>query len=185
MPGAGSHALVTSTPAAVTEPRLPPAPLAAFGDDPGCVRADLLRRIGLVEFGWLELEHVAQRAVGDPVRLYGVSSAYVREERYHLALRILRRVPSRHCHARNLGWVVGHLVVHVGDRQRRQNVEAYRAFARGAMAWSEAVATLRRSATDVGQDAVLESAYLFPEPAEWNLLVRLDRLQTVEHAPVN
>jgi len=101
------------------------------------------------------------------------------------ALRILRRVPSRHCHARNLGWVVGHLVVHVGDRQRRQNVEAYRAFARGAMAWSEAVATLRRSASDVGQDAVLESAYLFPEPGEWDLLVRLDRLQTVEHAPVN
>src|SRR5581483_1367629 len=33
------------------------------------------------------------------------------------ALRILRRVPSRMCHARNLGWVVGHLVVHVSDRQ--------------------------------------------------------------------
>jgi len=32
-----------------------------------------------------------QRSIGDPVRLYAVSSAYVREERYHLALRILRR----------------------------------------------------------------------------------------------
>jgi uncharacterized protein YbbK (DUF523 family)/uncharacterized protein YbgA (DUF1722 family) len=103
----------------------------------------------------------------------------------HQALRILRHVPSRRCHARNLGWVVSHLVVHVGDRQRRANVEAYRAYARGDVPWAEAAVVLRRSAEEVGQEAVLASAYLFPEPAEWELLVRLDRLQTPEGAPVN
>jgi soluble lytic murein transglycosylase len=84
---------VASPPERPAEPtlRLPSDPRAAVGDDPGFARAELLRRIGLVEFGWLELEHVAQRAVGDPVRLYGVSGAYVRDERYHMALRILRR----------------------------------------------------------------------------------------------
>ena len=101
------------------------------------------------------------------------------------ALRILRHVPSRRCHARNLGWVVGHLVVHVGDRQRRRNVEAYRAFARGELAWAEAASLLRHSAEEVAHPGVLESAYLFPEPAEWELLVRLDRLQPVDCAPVN
>jgi len=101
------------------------------------------------------------------------------------ALRILRHVPSRRCHARNLGWVVGHLVVHVGDRQRRRNVEAYRAYARGELPWAEATSLLRHSAEEVAVATVLESAYLFPEPAEWELLVRLDRLQPPECAPVN
>lgn len=100
-------------------------------------------------------------------------------------LRILRHLPSRRCHARNLGWVVGHLVVHVGDRQRRRNVEAYRAYGRGELSWSEAASLLRHSAEEVAPTAVLESAYLFPEPAEWELLVRLDRLQTPDCAPVN
>jgi uncharacterized protein YbbK (DUF523 family)/uncharacterized protein YbgA (DUF1722 family) len=103
----------------------------------------------------------------------------------HQALRILRHVPSRRCHARNLGWVVSHLVVHLGDRQRRVNVDAYRAYARGEVPWAEAAVVLRRSAEDVGQEAILASAYLFPEPAEWELLVHLDRLQTPEGAPVN
>ncbi|HEV8631749.1 MAG TPA: DUF523 and DUF1722 domain-containing protein [Thermoanaerobaculia bacterium] len=101
------------------------------------------------------------------------------------ALRLLRHVPSRRSHARNLGWAVGHLVVHVGDRQRRQNVEAYRAYARGELPWAQAAVVLRRSAQDVGHQGVMESAYLFPEPAEWELLVHLDRLQTPECAPVN
>jgi len=101
------------------------------------------------------------------------------------SLRILRHIPSRRCHARNLGWVVGHLVVHVGDRQRRRNVEAYRAYARGELPWAEAASLLRRSAEEVSHLGVLESAYLFPEVAEWELLVRLDRLQPPECAPVN
>lgn len=71
--------------------RLPADPYDALADDPGFTRVDLLRRIGLVEFALQELGDVVLRSVGDPVRLYGLSSAYVRDERYHLALRILRR----------------------------------------------------------------------------------------------
>jgi soluble lytic murein transglycosylase len=71
--------------------RLPADPQAAIVNDPGFARADLLRRIGLVEFAQRELEDVVLASVGDPVRLYGFSSAYARDERYHLALRILRR----------------------------------------------------------------------------------------------
>src|SRR5262249_2652134 len=63
----------------------------AVVDDPGFVRVEMLRRIGLVEFALRELDDVVRASVGDPVRLYGVSGAYVRDERYHLALRILRR----------------------------------------------------------------------------------------------
>lgn len=71
--------------------RLPADPTAALADDPGFARAELLRRIGLVEFGVQELNDVVLRSVGDPVRLYGVSGAFAQESRYHLALRILRR----------------------------------------------------------------------------------------------
>jgi soluble lytic murein transglycosylase len=71
--------------------RLPENPAEALARDPGFARVDLLRRVGLVEYAWQELEDVVQRSVGDPARLYGFSSAYVKEERYHLALRILRR----------------------------------------------------------------------------------------------
>ncbi|MBI2219476.1 MAG: transglycosylase SLT domain-containing protein [Candidatus Rokubacteria bacterium] len=70
---------------------LPADPVEAIADDPGYARVDLLRRIGFVEYAWQELEDVVQRSIGDPVRLYGLTSAYVKEERYHLALRILRR----------------------------------------------------------------------------------------------
>ncbi|MBI1735210.1 MAG: transglycosylase SLT domain-containing protein [Candidatus Rokubacteria bacterium] len=70
---------------------LPADPREAVADDPGYGRVDLLRRVGLLEYAWEELESVVQRSFGDPVRLYGLSGAYVRDERYHLALRILRR----------------------------------------------------------------------------------------------
>jgi uncharacterized protein YbbK (DUF523 family)/uncharacterized protein YbgA (DUF1722 family) len=107
-------------------------------------------------------------------------------EHYALqAMRILRRVPSRRCHARNLGWVVGQLVAEVDDRQRRANVDGYRAYARGELAWSEIAGVLRRSAERAGNEVVLSSQYLFPESGEWELLVRLDRLQPPECAPVN
>jgi soluble lytic murein transglycosylase len=69
----------------------PADPAAALAEDPGFVRVELLRRIGLVEHAWQELEDVVQRATGDTVRLYGFSSAYVRDERFHMALRIFRR----------------------------------------------------------------------------------------------
>ena len=71
--------------------RLPADPHEVIAADPGFARVDLLRRLGLVEFALAELEDVMQRSVADPVRLYAVSSTYVKEERYHLALRILRR----------------------------------------------------------------------------------------------
>jgi peptidoglycan lytic transglycosylase len=71
--------------------RLPRDPEEALADDPRYARVDLLRRIGLVDYAWQELEDVVQRSVGDPLRLYGLTGAYIKEERYHLALRILRR----------------------------------------------------------------------------------------------
>jgi soluble lytic murein transglycosylase len=69
----------------------PAKPEDAVAADPGFARVDLLRRIGLVEYAWEELEDVVAASVGDQARLYGASAAYVREERYHLALRIARR----------------------------------------------------------------------------------------------
>lgn len=71
--------------------RLPADPREAVADDPGFLRVELLRRIGLVDFAVQELDDVVLRSVGDPIRLYGLSGAYIQEERYHLALRILRR----------------------------------------------------------------------------------------------
>jgi len=76
---------------AASKVTLPADPAAALANDPGFARVDLLRRLGLVESALEELEVVVERATGDPVRLYGISSAYVRDERYHLALRIVRR----------------------------------------------------------------------------------------------
>jgi soluble lytic murein transglycosylase len=70
---------------------LPADPTKAVANDPGFARVDFLRRLGLVESALEELEDVVQRATGDPVRLYGFSGAYVRDERYHMALRIFRR----------------------------------------------------------------------------------------------
>jgi soluble lytic murein transglycosylase len=69
----------------------PAKPEDAVATDPGFARVDLLRRIGLVEYAWEELEDVVAASVGDHARLYGASAAYVRDERYHLALRIARR----------------------------------------------------------------------------------------------
>jgi soluble lytic murein transglycosylase len=77
-----------SIPASVT---LPADPSEALAGDPGFMRVELLRRLGLIEAALEELDDVAERAIGDPVRLYGLSNAYARDERYHLALRIHRR----------------------------------------------------------------------------------------------
>jgi hypothetical protein len=71
--------------------RLPADPHDAVADDPGFARVALLRRVGLVEDAWQELEAVVQNSVGDTPRLYGLSGAYVKAERYHMALRIVRR----------------------------------------------------------------------------------------------
>lgn len=84
---------VTASGTSGSEPtlRLPADPRQALGNDPGFLRVELLRRIGLVEAAVQELDDVVARSVGDPVRLYGLSGAFARDERYHLALRILRR----------------------------------------------------------------------------------------------
>jgi soluble lytic murein transglycosylase len=71
--------------------RLPADPEDAVAGDPGFARVALLRRVGLVEDAWQELEEVVRRSVGDTARLYGLSGAYAKEERYHMALRIVRR----------------------------------------------------------------------------------------------
>jgi soluble lytic murein transglycosylase len=71
--------------------RLPEDPAEAVAADPAYARVDLLRRIGLVEYAWEELEDAVNASVGDTVRLYGLTSAYVRDERYHMALRVMRR----------------------------------------------------------------------------------------------
>ena len=70
---------------------LPVEPSEALAEDPGFARVGLLRRINLQEDAAQELEDVVQRAAADPVRLYGLAGAYVEAERYHMALRIMRR----------------------------------------------------------------------------------------------
>jgi len=51
----------------------------------------MLRRLNLVEEAAVELEDVVQDAASDPVRLYGLAGVYIEVERYHMALRIMRR----------------------------------------------------------------------------------------------
>jgi soluble lytic murein transglycosylase len=70
---------------------LPPEPRAALTDDAAFARVVLLRRINLVEEAAAELEDAVQGAVSDPVRLYGMAGVYIEAERYHMALRIMRR----------------------------------------------------------------------------------------------
>ncbi|HUF93040.1 MAG TPA: transglycosylase SLT domain-containing protein [Candidatus Limnocylindria bacterium] len=88
-----TNAPAAERPKAAPSARLvfPEDPAAALAEDPGFVRVELLRRIGLIEHAWQELEDVVRRATGDTVRLYGFSSAYIKDERFHMALRIFRR----------------------------------------------------------------------------------------------
>jgi soluble lytic murein transglycosylase len=86
--GRAGSARATAFPSRLT---LPANPTEAVANDPGFARVDFLRRLGLVESALEELEDVIKRSTGDPVRLYGFSGAYVRDERYHMALRISRR----------------------------------------------------------------------------------------------
>ena len=79
---------VASSDASVT---LPAEPREAVAGDPAFARVELLRRLGLVQYAVEELEALTPRAAADPARLYAVSSVFVQEARYHLALRIFRR----------------------------------------------------------------------------------------------
>jgi soluble lytic murein transglycosylase len=69
----------------------PADPLEALQGDVRFDRAAALRAVGLREFADEELDDLTRRSMGEPRRLYGLSFAYVAEERYHMALRILRR----------------------------------------------------------------------------------------------
>ncbi|MEK7879107.1 MAG: transglycosylase SLT domain-containing protein, partial [candidate division NC10 bacterium] len=70
---------------------LPVDPLAPLAGDPRVARVAALRALGLAHFAATELEQLLQRSLDDLPRLYGVSAVYVKNEQYHLALRILRR----------------------------------------------------------------------------------------------
>jgi soluble lytic murein transglycosylase len=70
---------------------LPAEPREAIASDPGFARVETLRRINLEEDAAQELEYAVQGAGTDPVRLYGLAGAWIEAERYHLALRIMRR----------------------------------------------------------------------------------------------
>jgi len=70
---------------------LPTEPRVALIDDSGFARVAMLRRLNLVDDAAVELEDVVQGAATDPVRLYGLAGVYIEVERYHMALRIMRR----------------------------------------------------------------------------------------------
>jgi soluble lytic murein transglycosylase len=59
--------------------------------DPRFARAEALRAVGLAVFADEEMDELTRRSLGEPKRLYALSSVYAQESRHHLALRILRR----------------------------------------------------------------------------------------------
>jgi soluble lytic murein transglycosylase len=69
----------------------PVDPREGLQGDPRFGRAVALREVGLREFADEELDELTRRSVGEPRRLYALSAAYAADERYHMALRILRR----------------------------------------------------------------------------------------------
>jgi soluble lytic murein transglycosylase len=69
---------------------LPPDPLRPVERDPRFLRVAALRAVGLSTFAVDELEEALSRVLSEPLKLYALAAAFVREERYHLALRILR-----------------------------------------------------------------------------------------------
>jgi soluble lytic murein transglycosylase len=70
---------------------LPVDPIEPLREDPVYARVEALRAVGLAEFVEGEVEVLARRAAGDPVRLYSVAALHVEDARYHLAIRMLRR----------------------------------------------------------------------------------------------
>jgi soluble lytic murein transglycosylase len=70
---------------------LPADPFKPLASDPRFQKAAALSALGLVEFALNELEEIQSRSLAEPPKIYALGAAFVREERYHLALRILRR----------------------------------------------------------------------------------------------
>jgi len=84
--------VATAVPAAAAPAfTFPTDPLEALQGDARYARAEALRGVGLRDFADEELDELTRAAVGEPRRLYALSAAYVADERYHMALRILRR----------------------------------------------------------------------------------------------
>jgi soluble lytic murein transglycosylase len=69
----------------------PADPLEPLQGDARFARAEALRDVGLRQFADEELDEITRTSVAEPRRLYALSAAYAAEERYHMALRILRR----------------------------------------------------------------------------------------------
>jgi soluble lytic murein transglycosylase len=88
---AAKRAPGVGAPAGASPFAFPADPLEALQGDARFARAAALRGVGLREFADEELDDLTRRAVGEPRRLYALSAAYVADERYHMALRILRR----------------------------------------------------------------------------------------------
>ncbi len=69
---------------------LPRDPLRPLAGDRRFARAEALSSLGLDAFVVGELEDILSRSLAEPARLYAVAAAFVRQERFHLALRIVR-----------------------------------------------------------------------------------------------
>jgi soluble lytic murein transglycosylase len=70
---------------------LPVDPFKPLANDRRFQKAAALSALGLIEFALNELEEIQSRSLAEPPKLYALGAAFVREERYHLALRIFRR----------------------------------------------------------------------------------------------
>lgn len=88
--GRRAHTKVT---ARVRGPRLalPADPFKPLAGEARFAKAEVLADLGLGDFALGELVELHSRALLEPPKLYALGAAFARRERYHLALRILRR----------------------------------------------------------------------------------------------
>jgi soluble lytic murein transglycosylase len=70
---------------------LPGDPRELLQADPPYARVEALHAVGLDDFAIEEMDELVRRSLGDARRLYALSTAYAQDERYFLALRILKR----------------------------------------------------------------------------------------------
>src|SRR5499427_3944176 len=70
---------------------LPGDPKELLQADAPYARVEALHAVGLDDFADEEMDEIVRRSITDTRRLYALSTAYVQEARYYLALRIMRR----------------------------------------------------------------------------------------------
>jgi soluble lytic murein transglycosylase len=70
---------------------LPPDAFRPLAGDRRFAKAEALSDLGLPQFAVGELEEILSRSLPELPKLYALGAAFVRQERYHLALRIGRR----------------------------------------------------------------------------------------------